>query len=67
MARTTKTIEAHLLSAAGAQIYPATGPWGHALTWWKAAAEISPALPLGLAADLGALLTGAALPTDDTN
>ena len=56
-------IAAHAASGHAAQVYPPTGPWGRALAWWRAAAELAPALPFGLAADLGALLTGSPLPT----
>ena len=55
---------AHLHSATHARLHAADEPWGRALAWWRAAAELAPALPLGLVADLGALLTGAALPVD---
>ncbi len=32
------------------------GPWGRALAWHRYAADLAPALPLHLVADLGALL-----------
>ncbi|NTV64653.1 MAG: hypothetical protein HGA65_14130, partial [Oscillochloris sp.] len=51
-------IVAQLESAAAGRVYPHGAAWGRALGWWRRAAEIAPALPLGLAADLGALLAG---------
>ena len=65
MAQTTINIKAHLQSAAAARLRAADEPWGRALSWWRAAADLSPALPLGLAADLGDLLTGVAPPMGD--
>ena len=55
----------HLRSCGAARLSPLTEPWGRALGWWRAAAELAPTLPLGLAADLGALLSGATPATDD--
>ena len=52
----------HTQSASTVRLYPAGGPWGRALGWWRAAADLAPALPLGLAADLGALFSGTPLP-----
>lgn len=48
---------AHLRAAAAARLHPHHASWGRALAWWQHAAALAPALPLGLAADLGWLLT----------
>ncbi|PDW02650.1 hypothetical protein [Candidatus Viridilinea mediisalina] len=52
-------LDVHLQSAATTRIYPVAGPWGRALAWWRSLAELGYHVPLGLVADLGALLAGA--------
>ncbi|MCG8347047.1 MAG: hypothetical protein MI924_04630, partial [Chloroflexales bacterium] len=51
-------ISLHHASAVTVALYPVAGPWGRALDWWRAAAELAPALPLGL----GMLLLGDGAP-----
>lgn len=55
-------------------LYPRSGPWQQPRFWWQHAAELAPALPFVLAADVGMLLTGhvplpltLALPADTAN
>lgn len=56
----------HRASAATAHLAPTDGAWGRVLDWWLHAARLAPALPLGLVADLGALLAGASPPVPVT-
>lgn len=52
---------AHVQAARYARLYPLSGPWQRALTWWQHVAMLAPTLPLHLVADLGMLLTDSAI------
>lgn len=56
--KTMQPLIQHAKSITYARLFPQDDVWGRACTWWATVALMTPPLPLGLVADMGALLAG---------